>query len=294
MLKTAFIGCRNPFTCLICEWLAEHTDLSLIIWANEMWWAYGRGWGRVRRIAANFLKRARKRGWLRAADEFLCLVLYRTFIYWGDANNIDRAMAAVTCHPRKALGEIKQVRSNDIRSPELLELVRSMKLDAMFSMCIDVYMPADLIQSPKYGSFLWHEGITPEYRGVHSPFWALVRKDYDRVGYTLLRMNSRLDAGEVFVQGRVRDVDMMRDWHGYLGPKAVLDSLPAVAQFIQELEAGRAAPISRDSAVDGYYSYPTGSGLLRIAARRFLHRLFPGITCRWATEPANSTSLPKP
>ncbi len=65
----------------------------------------------------------------------------------------------------------------------------------MFAMCIDVYLPKALINAPRHGSFLWHEGFTPEYRGVYPAFWGLVNEDYDCLVYTLLCTNSKLDAG---------------------------------------------------------------------------------------------------
>jgi hypothetical protein len=273
MLKIAFVGHENEFTYFMCDWLAENTDLSLIIWTEKMWWAYGHGWGRIRRVLAHFSKRVRKRGWLRAADEFLYFVLYWGFLHRRETKQVHKAVASAACRPRKPLTEITQVWPTDIRSPELVELLRSKGIDAIFSMCIDVYLPKELIESPKYGSFLWHEGITPEYRGVHSPFWALYRDDYDNIGYTFLRMNAKLDAGEIFAQGKVRDADFTRAWHSYLGHKAVLDSLPDVKRFLRELENGQPASISRDGAVDAYYSYATGSALLWIVARRLFRRI---------------------
>ncbi len=53
---------------------------------------------------------------------------------------------------------------------------------------------------PRHGVFLWHEGFTPEYKGLYSPFWAAHNLDFDRIGYTLLRMNDEYDAGQVFAR----------------------------------------------------------------------------------------------
>ena len=40
---------------------------------------------------------------------------------------------------------------------------------------------------PRVGTFVMHPGICPEYRNAHGCFWALVRRDLERVGMTLLR-----------------------------------------------------------------------------------------------------------
>jgi methionyl-tRNA formyltransferase len=205
---------------------------------------------------------------LRTLDEALYYFLYRRFLTRTETSKLQRLVAAAKCSPRRPLSDIPQLQPTDIRSPDLQRTIESMRLDAMFAMCIDVFLPAALINAPKHGSFLWHEGITPEYRGVYSPFWALVNRDYSRLGYTLLKMNAKLDAGDVYVQGPVESVDLERDWHSYIGHKAILDSLPATLDFLRALEGGVHRPIVRESAHDGYYSYPTASGLLKIAAQR--------------------------
>ncbi|MBA3354726.1 MAG: hypothetical protein H0U18_02060 [Pyrinomonadaceae bacterium] len=268
MLKTAFIGNENFFDHMICEWLSEHTDLSLIVWTNKLSWAGGTGIERKKKVLKRFINRARRRGSLRTLNELLYYVIYRNFLQRKEVSQVLRAVNSTERHPQRPLAEIEQVRPSNIKSSELQHLIESLELDAIFAVCIDVYLPEKIINAPKHGAFLWHEGITPEYRGVYSPFWALAKKDYDNLGYTLLKMNSKLDAGEVFVQGKVENVDLKKDWHSYIGHKAIIDSLPQVKQFLVQLERNQHQPLSRENAIDGYYSYPTTSALLKIVVSR--------------------------
>ncbi len=207
-------------------------------------------------------------GCLRTLDELLYYVLYRKFLQAKEVSQVLGAVDSTERHPQKPLAEIKQVRPKSIKSSELQHLIESSELDAIFAVCIDVYLPEKIINAPKHGAFLWHEGITPEYRGVYSPFWALVKKDYDNLGYTLLKMNSKLDAGEVFVQGKVENVDLKTHWHSYIGHKAIIDSLPRVREFLVQLESNQHQPTNRENTIDGYYSYPTASALLKIVVDR--------------------------
>jgi hypothetical protein len=269
VLKTGFIGNENFFDRFICEWLSEHTDLRLILWTNRLSWSGSRSGGRGRRVLRRFAERARRRGPLRVANEALYFFLYRQFLQTQEVAKLKALVDRQPRRPRRPLSEIEQVLIDDVRSPELPARIAAHGLDALFAMCIDVYLPRQLIEAPRLGAFLWHEGITPEYKGVHSPFWALANREYDKLGYTLLKMNSRLDAGEVYVQGKVRDVDPKQDWHAYIGHKAILDSLPAVREFLGRLERGDQEPIVRPGAASGFYSYPTGSALLGIAWDRF-------------------------
>ena len=267
MLKTAFIGNKNHYDEKICEWLSQHTDLSLIIWTDKLAWASNLP-GAKKRIINRFVTRSRRHGKFRVIDEFAYYFLYRTFLAKAESAKIKKLLETTDMHPQKPLSEIRQVMPDDIKSEELQKIVESSNLDALFAMCIDVYLPQKLIEAPRSGTFLWHEGITPNYRGVYSPFWALVNKDYDNLGYTLLQMNSKLDAGEVYLQGKAEDIDVTRDWHSYIGHKAVLDSLFQAERFLKELEANEHRPIDRTHEEDGYYSYPTASALLKLALRR--------------------------
>lgn len=268
MLKTAFIGNENFYDRKICEWLSEHTNLSLIIWTNKLAWSNSVTGNRRKKVIKRFIKRSSRYGKLRTINEFIYYALYRTFLARNETTKIKKLIENTEVKPKKSLSDIKQVRPDSIKSKELLKEVKEADLDAMFAMCIDVYLPKNLIETPRYGTFLWHEGITPNYRGVYSPFWALVNEDYDNLGYTLLKMNSKLDAGEVYVQGRAENIDLKQDWHSYIGHKAVLDSLPEVEKFLVELENNQHKEIDKSDAEDGYYSYPTASALLKLAFRR--------------------------
>jgi methionyl-tRNA formyltransferase len=247
----------------------------LVIWTDQLEWSAGPK--RWRKIASRYRRRAKRYGWRRVVDEILYYALYHPFLRRREARRI-RALVEQRAAGEGVRGvediqqippDVRQIRPADIQDPEILEALRGEQLDALFSMCVDVLLPDALISEPRLGSYLWHEGITPEYRGVYSPFWALANRDYERLGYTLLRMNMELDHGDVFVQGTVRDVDPLVDSPSYIGHKAILDSLPETEQFLDELERGKDVPaVERVGAEDRLYSYPTASALAKIGWQR--------------------------
>lgn len=274
MLRTAFIGNENFYDRKICDWLSEHTDLSLIIWSDRMTWSHNFDGRRRERTVQRFRKRAARYGVTRAADEILYYLLYRTFLLRGEVSKIKSLVGSVDFAPKKELTEIEQIRPNDVKSEALFKTIESHKLDAMFAMCIDVYLPGRMIDLPRLGTFLWHEGVTPEYRGVYSPFWALSNADYDNLGYTLLRMNHKLDAGDIYLQGKAENIDAFEDWHSYIGHKAVLDSLPKAQILLEQMASDLHKPLTRPNAKDGYYSYPTATKLVKLAMKRGYAKLF--------------------
>lgn len=272
MLRTGFIGSDNLFDKYICGWLRKQSDLRLIVWIDSLRWAAKPG--RPGRIAGRYRQRAKRYGWLRAVDEIAYYGLYRTVLLRPDERKLRSLLEETWAKsPVPAVDDVWQLRPGDIQAPEILEAIEEERLDAVFSVCVDVVFPDSLISAPRLGSYLWHEGITPEYRGVYSPFWALVNREYDMLGYTLLQMTMQLDAGAVFVQGRAKEIDPLSDWHNYIGHKAILDSLPETERFLKELEQGEHRPLERDGAKDALYSYPTASAFAKIVWQREQEKL---------------------
>ena len=271
-LRIAFIGKDYFFNRTLCRWLAGHADLRLIVWTDRIAWPHRRGffWAWAR-IARRILSRGRNGGPWRAIDEFAFYVLYVLFLRRREEERSRRLVESVRVH--EAIDHVRQESPTRIDDPRLLAMLESLRLDAVFAMCVDSYFPRRLRDAPRHGVFLWHEGITPEYRGLYSNLWALMRQDSARIGYTLLKMNERFDAGPIYLQGAVEDADFERDWPTYLGHKSVVDSLPRVEGFLRDLERNAHRPTRREGARDAYYSYPTASGLIRLAARRLIRRV---------------------
>ena len=63
-----------------------------------------------------------------------------------------------------------------------------------------------------------HPGITPQYRGSHAPFWALLNHQPEMIGWTVFHVDQSVDGGDVIVQGRLTaepgDSYMSLSWRG--------------------------------------------------------------------------------
>jgi methionyl-tRNA formyltransferase len=263
VLSTVFIGSRNQFDEILVDWLARHTDLLGVVWTSST------AWQRTLRGRVEFARRrARRHGLRKALDETAFYFVFHRVLAARDqaalhADVIDRYPAG-DGRPRWRGDAIT---ADDVNAPEVLTFLREREPDLALAMCITNYFGTEVRSIPRHGVFLWHEGFTPEYKGLYSPFWAAHNLDFDRIGYTLLRMSDEYDAGEVFVQGPARDIDPRRHGHLYMGHKAIWDSLPDVERFLAELEQGEAAPIDRPGAPAGSYTYPGLSDLVRQRVR---------------------------
>jgi len=197
MLRTLFIGSKNAFDQVLVHWLAQRTDLVGVIWTHSTAWQ--RSWqGRL----SFTQKRLKRYGPLKILDELLFYLYYHTVLSKND--HIELTQKVIEPYWAKHTGgwEGDSIFTLDVNTPEVIAFLEKRKPDLALAMCINNYFGKKVRRIPKNGIFLWHEGITPEYKGLYSPFWAVHNLDFDRIGYTLLQMNDKYDAGTIYVQGQ--------------------------------------------------------------------------------------------
>lgn len=259
MLRAVFIGYDNMLNRVLEHWLSGHTELAGCVWVPSQ-----TQWLTTRQGKIDFInQRIKRRGLLKAFDEALFYLLYHT----TEAKSPNTLACAQMIREYRATQPQRphapRIRSASVNDERVLDYLREVKPDVIFSHCINQYFGKRLRAVAPHGVMLWHVGITPEYKGVYSPFWTMHNADFANFGYTLLRLSEELDAGDIFVQGRLTNVDVRHDNHELIEHKAIFASLPDVGRFIEELEAGTAAPIARPDAVPGYYTYPGLTDYLR-------------------------------
>jgi methionyl-tRNA formyltransferase len=200
--------------------------------------------------------RIEKRGVLKALDEAAFHVFYHTTA--KRSYNTRAANELINEYWRNVDFHYwgNHISTPKINHPNVMRFFDAVKPDVIFSHCIHQFFGKKLRDAAPHGVFLWHVGITPEYKGLYAPFWTMHNMDFQNFGYSLFRLNDRIDDGDIYVQGRINNVDIRRDNHHLIEHKAILASLPDVGQFLTELENGTAKPIERPNAVPGYYSYP--------------------------------------
>jgi methionyl-tRNA formyltransferase len=78
-----------------------------------------------------------------------------------------------------------------------------------------------------------HPGITPFYRGSHSPFWAIYNKDYKNIGWTCFLVDKGVDTGPVVEQGHIvpseGDTYMSLSWRGMV--EIALSQVKAIKRY---------------------------------------------------------------
>jgi hypothetical protein len=140
--------------------------------------------------------RCRRYGVMKAVDEMAYYAVYMLFFRNRDfalldthAKDFVRNEVACPCHI-----------AGDINAPEWVDFVKAQGADIVPSVCTTVRFGPQLLSATRLGTFIVHDGITPEYKGLHTILWALMKRDPQGLGCTLLRAGRALDAGEVLTQ----------------------------------------------------------------------------------------------
>lgn len=253
-MRSVFIGSKNEFDEIIVDWLSQNTELAGVVWSDSAAWR--KTWkGRIQ----YGMKRARKYGFFKLLNELLLFFYVKKKIAVKELGLLKReVIRPYWKNSGRKFEDLKfpEISSDNVNKKDVLEFLNKIKPDIIFAMCVNDFFGKKIRAIPGYGVFLWHEGLTPEYKGLYSPFWTLYNKDYDKLAYTFLRMNDEVDGGEIFVQGYAKGIDLSRHNYSYIGHKAIFDSLPEVEIFLRNLANGNIVRIQRENVKKGYYTYP--------------------------------------
>lgn len=172
------------------------------------------------------------------------------------------------------LDSVPTLTVSDPNSDETRAFIERLSPDLMIARCKFILKPA-IFTLARCGAYALHPGICPEYRNAHGCFWALANRDLDRVGMTLLRIDSGVDTGPVLLQASCA-FDEINESHSRIQQRVVTENLDRIAATLTNIVEGDAPPpldiSKRASASWGQPRLSTYLGWKR-AARRDQHRL---------------------
>lgn len=253
-MRTVFIGSKNEFDDMIVDWLSSKTELVGVVWSDSAVWRKT-----LKGKIGHGIKRIKKYGPFKLLNELILFYYVKKKVAVKDLRSLKREIIRPYWkNSGRDFSKIKfkEITADNVNKKEVISFLKECQPDAIFAMCVNDFFGKKIRSIPKHGVFLWHEGLTPEYKGLYSPFWTLYNKDYDKLAYTLLRMNDEIDGGEIYVQGFAKGIDLDRHNYSFIGHKAIYDSLPEVGKFLDELNEGKQRALKKENSKSGYYTYP--------------------------------------
>jgi methionyl-tRNA formyltransferase len=132
----------------------------------------------------------------------------------------------------KALG-IPLYQPASIKSPDVQDLLRSLRLDALVVVAYGLILPPGVLGLPALGCFNIHASLLPRWRGAAPIQRALLAGD-TTTGITIMRMEAGLDTGPMLATRRMAIVPddtaaTLHDRLAQLGGELIVETLDAVA-----------------------------------------------------------------
>ena len=97
---------------------------------------------------------------------------------------------------------ISVVKRDDINAKEFIDQWKKENIDVIVSVAASKIFKKDLLELPKWGCINIHHAKLPYYRGMMPNFWQMYHGE-KKVGISVHKMNSKIDAGEIIVQREI-------------------------------------------------------------------------------------------
>jgi methionyl-tRNA formyltransferase len=207
-------------------------------------------------------RQIRREGWLSFAD-VLAFRLYSALrLARRDGDWKARALTRLRARFRADLSGVRRLVVSDPNSPETRAFLCEVQPDLLLARCKFLLKP-EVFNAPAKGTFVLHPGICPEYRNAHGCFWALVNRDHQRVGMTLLKVDEGVDTGPVYLQTTC-DIDEVRESHTVIQYRVVLENLDVIGRTLRAIGEGQqVTPIDTRGRRSATWGQPTLSDYLR-------------------------------
>jgi len=236
----------------LASWLASSLRLAGLIIIRD---PRSRLWRAARR-------EIRRVGWLR----FLDVVGYRVFARLRLARRDQAWKAAEIARLRGRypadLAGVPRLVVTSPNSNEAREFLERLRPDLAIARC-KIILKQAIFGVPRVGTFVLHPGVCPEYRNAHGCFWALTRRDFERVGMTLLRVDPGIDTGPIFFHGTC-DFDEVEESHSVIQYRTVTENLDTIASILTALSRGeQVTPIAVEGRASAVWGQPHLTAYLR-------------------------------
>lgn len=224
----------------MARWLASFSDLAGVVTIRE----------ESSRMRARIRREIKRIGLVRFLDVLAFRIYYKVKLAAHDAAIETQILTALEARfPPHHAPELITASPN---SAESRKFIRDAAPDIVIARC-KTLLAERVFSIPTVGTFVMHPGVCPEYRNAHGCFWALSRRDLERVGMTLLRIDKGVDTGAVFGYFTY-PYDERSESHITIQDRVVFDNLDAIEAKLEEIYSGEAVPIptaGRDSAAWG-------------------------------------------
>jgi Methionyl-tRNA formyltransferase len=226
------------------RWLSSFTQLCGVVVLEED----------SKPLRQRIRREIRRVGWFRFLDVLAFRVYYRLFLAAADRRAEGQLLDRVSKHYNPPPENTPTLHVRNPNRPEVEEFIRGAAPDLLIARC-KFLLQERIFTLPAWGTFVMHPGICPEYRNAHGCFWALARRDLDKVGMTLLKIDKGVDTGPVYGYYSY-PFDERRESHVLIQLRTVFENLDIIASKLVEIGNGMATPIDTSGRTSAVWGQP--------------------------------------
>lgn len=215
----------------IAAWLATDFSLAGIVLLRD---PPATKWHKLRR-------EYRRVGLLRLLDVVLFRLYYQLRQARSDALWVRQAIDDLRVRYSVDLSGVPSLVAASPRDPKVRDFIADLQPDFALARCKHI-LQTDVFTLPRCGTYVLHPGICPLYRNAHGCFWALANRDLENVGMTLLKVDSGIDTGPVFLQASY-PFDEARESHVRIQQRVVMENLDAITRQLRAICSGGSQPL---------------------------------------------------
>ena len=200
-------------------------------------------------------KRAKRIGFFKVLDELALRLYWTLFMSWKDHGNLKDLIGEMqrslpTSYQRPPVHHIDNINSDVGR-----QVLKDLKPDVCVLM-VHPILSTKTFSIPRLGMLVFHPGVTPEYRGPHSAFWATMNNEFWGIGWSLLRVDEGIDTGPVLAQGSCTSVRPLQESHVMMQHVSHVDGTKHVADVLCQLERGEQPRVEMINRRSTNYTHP--------------------------------------
>ncbi len=148
-----------------------------------------------------------------------------------------RNLAVAACPVKQLVASrrIHVLTPERVNAPEALAALRALAPDLLVVVAYGQLLRRELLDLPPLGCINVHASLLPKYRGAAPIVWAVAGGETTS-GVTTMRMNERMDAGEILLQ--CSEPVEAGDTGGSLHDRLAITGAALLAETLRELERG--------------------------------------------------------
>ena len=245
----------------LASWIADRMNLIGLVVTRD-------GTARLWRVARREIRRV---GWLGFVDVVAFRMYSRVCLAKRDARWKERVLSELRIRHPIDLKTVPRIVVATPNSNETARFLAAIAPDLIIARSKFILKPA-IFRLARKGTFALHPGVCPEYRNAHGCFWALVNRDLNRVGMTLLQIDEGVDTGPVYLHATC-DIDEVNESQTVIQYRVVYENLERIAETLHAFCDGRGRPISTAGRHSATWGQPRLSAYLhwKWLARRGRH-----------------------